>query len=101
MKSAFIAITFNKSTNEYILDINSKTLPKTIIEFDTNKINLLIKAKNWIEQNKEKFESESFFEGIFLSSSLVNRITYDEWDFICGKEPTGDGPMPTAIRQSM
>ena len=95
MKNAFIAITYNKSTNEYILDINSKILPKTIIEFDTNKINLLVKAKNFVTQNKE------IFDEIFLSSSLVNRITYDDWDFICGKEPTGDGPMPTAIRQSM
>ncbi len=95
MKNAFIAITYNKSTNEYILDINSKILPKTIIEFDTNKINLLVKAKNFVTQNKE------IFDEIFLSSSLVNRITYDDWDFICSKEPTGDGPMPTAIRQSM
>ena len=95
MKNAFIAITYNKSTNEYILEINSKILPKTIIEFDTNKINLLVKAKNFVTQNKE------IFDEIFLSSSLVNRITYDDWDFICGKEPTGDGPMPTAIRQSM
>ena len=100
MKNAHICITLLKN-NEYRLSIDSKYLQKSIIDFDTNKVNLLIKAKNFVEQNQEKLNGDSFFDGIFLSPSLTNCITYDEWDFIVGKEFTGDGPMPTAIRQSM
>jgi hypothetical protein len=85
MKNAFICITLLK-TNEYVLDINSKYLDISIIEFDKNKINLLNKARNFVEQNQEKFDSDSFFDGIFLSSSLVNRINDSDWDYICGRD---------------